>query len=218
MIRYCPTCNRSSDEARFIGEFCEFCVADKIRATLPEVITIRRCRVCGSIRDSKGFTENTEESMTDAISQQFHMPNCKIRIKEMDEPRRRALLFFTCELNEGIVHFTYDVALKFTKEMCPSCYRKSAGYYEAIVQIRGSQSNVAKFLESFTRFLAKGNAFISKTVEMGNGVDMYVSDKKLVTGYFMLHKTLKPKVSYKLYGVKKGKKLYRHIYSLVLHP
>ena len=47
---------------------------------------------------------------------------------------------------------------------------------------------------------------------------MYVSDKKLVTGYFMLHKTLKPKVSYKLYGVKKGKKLYRHIYSLVLHP
>ncbi len=216
MIKYCPTCNRSSEEARFIGEFCEFCVADKIKATLPKVVKVRRCRVCGSIRDSKGFTQYTDEAMADAIAQQMHAPNCKIKLKELDEMRRIALLRIECELNEGTVRFNYEVDVRFTKEMCPSCYRKSAGYYEAIVQVRGSEHKVAGFLDSFSRFLEKGNAFVSKTAEMGNGIDMYVSDKKLVTGYFMLHKTIKPKVSYKLYGVKKGKKLYRHIYSVSL--
>ncbi len=216
MIKYCPTCNRSSDEARFIGEFCEFCIIDKIKATLPKVIKIRRCKVCGSIRDSKGFTEYSDEAMSDAISQQFHMPNSKIRFKGLDESKKIAELHISYELSEGGVGFNYPISIKFTKEMCPSCYRRSAGYYEAILQLRGSDRNVAKFLDSFNPFLIRGNAFVSKTEEMGNGIDMYISDKKLVSGYFALHKILKPKVSYKLYGVKKGKKLYRHIYSLTV--
>ncbi|MCL4404458.1 MAG: 60S ribosomal export protein NMD3 [Candidatus Marsarchaeota archaeon] len=216
MIKYCPTCNRSSEEARFIGEFCEFCVADKIKATLPKVIKLRRCRVCGAIRDSDGFTDYSIEAMTDAVSHELHIPNCKIRIKELDLQMRKAVLRMVCELNDGTVGFDYEIGLRFTKEMCPSCYRKSAGYYEAILQLRGSEKNVAKFLDSFNLFLVKGNAFVSKTEEMGKGIDMYISDKKLVSGYFMLHKSLKPKVSYKLYGLKKGKKLYRHIYSLTV--
>lgn len=216
MIKFCPTCNRSSEEARFIGEFCEFCVTDKVKANLPINVKLRRCRVCGAIRDSKGFVPYSNEAMSDAIAQQFHRSDCSIRLKEFDEMRKKALLHIVCETEDGKIRFNYEIGVKFTKEMCPSCYRKSAGYYEAILQLRGRENDVARFLDSFTHFITKGDAFISRTDEMGNGIDMYISDKKLVSEYFSLHKSIKPIVSYKLYGLKKGKKLYRHIYSVKL--
>ncbi len=216
MIKYCPTCNRSSEDARFVGEFCEFCVADKIKLKLPKEVKVRRCRVCGMINGGRGFADPTEEAMQDAIRQQMHEPNCEPKLVSFDDVRNIAELKIECDLDEGPVRFPYEVKVKFTKEMCPNCYRRSAGYYEAIVQVRGNDGHVNAFIESFTRFLSKRNAFISKSEGQRNGIDFYVSDKGLVGEYFFIHKGIKPKVSYKLYGVKKGKRLYRHIYSVSL--
>ena len=66
-----------------------------------------------------------------------------------------------------------------------------------------------------TKYVEANGAFISKTEKEGTGIDMYISNKKLVSAFFMLYR-LKPKRSYTLYGMKHGKELYRNIYALRL--
>ncbi|MCL5405090.1 MAG: 60S ribosomal export protein NMD3 [Candidatus Marsarchaeota archaeon] len=214
MIKFCPTCNRSSNDAKFIGEFCEYCTAEKLESQLPKSVKLHRCKVCGNIHAAHGFVHQSHESLEEAINQQAKLQDCTAKLVSFNEYKGIAIMDYACSLQDGDVEFEHSIKVAFTKEMCPSCYRKSSGYYEAIIQVRGNNSRVAQFIESFTKFLAARDAFVSKTEEEANGMDFYVSSKRIVGDYFMLHKSMKPKVSYKLYGMKKGKKLYRHIYSL----
>jgi NMD protein affecting ribosome stability and mRNA decay len=216
MIKYCPTCNRSSNEARFIGEFCEFCVADKISASILSSAEVEKCRSCGRIRAPEGFVDMDDATLAAALMKSMHLTDCKLEVKGVDEKRQSATVRITCGEGGDRVSFDKTIHVKFLRTMCQSCYRRSSGYYEALVQLRGSPRNVETIAESITKFVEARNGVITRTERVPHGYNMYIVDKELANAYFMMHRSLSPHRSYKLFGVKKGKRLFRNIYSLHL--
>ncbi|MDE1856567.1 MAG: hypothetical protein KGH98_00620 [Candidatus Micrarchaeota archaeon] len=210
-LKYCPTCERSSNDARFIGEFCEFCVRAKITKRMKDSVEVIACKNCGKIKTPLGFENVSKAAMGDAIAHELGAKGCKVTVERFDD--RGADLWMECETEDGPIEFDYPVRLKIRKQMCMQCYRRTSGYYEALVQLRGDMNKCSALVKRLTRYAEGRGAFIAKVEELDNGYDVYVSDKLLAGEFFTFHK-LKPKRSFTLYGMKKGKRLYRNIYLL----
>lgn len=213
MIRYCPTCNRSSDEVRFIGEFCELCIITRVDKTIPKTVEIAYCKRCGRVKTREGYQRLEKNSLSDAI---YHsIGNNKIKLKVRSFDSENASLQVTYEVEDDYVVFQKDIKLKMKNEICKDCYRKSSGYYEALVQLRGDKILIERMVKRIVHFLELRGAYVTKTEEIDKGIDLYISDKVLANKFFMFNK-IKPKKSFDLFGMKKGKKLFRNIYALRL--
>ncbi len=210
MIKHCPTCDRTSDKVSFIGEFCEVCVSGKLKEGIPDRVIIERCKSCERVRTPTGYGIPDKITLRDAIKQGLHT---KFDIKVASFDWRHAVVRFSHEVDGNPVSFERSIALDVKKTMCLDCYRKTSGYYEAIFQLRGPRDSVDRMMKRFTNFIETRGAFISRIDELGNGYDIYMSDKKLASAFFE-HYELKPKRSYILYGLQRGKKVYRNTYML----
>ena len=211
MAIHCPTCNRSSSDARFIGEFCEFCTADKIRGTIADSIDMYRCARCGNIRVKGVYKPLGNVALSDLINSEIHVRDCTAKVTGY--LKDKAEVEYTCELDGGVAKVEKAIAIRSIKQICQRCYRISSGYYEALVQLRGDVVKADKIAVKLMDFIAKNGAFISKTEQVQNGFDIYVSDKKL-TQEFLKEKRLKAKLSATLATIKGGKRLYRNTYLL----
>ncbi len=210
---YCPTCGRSSKDVRFIGEFCFDCATAKLGIGLPTNAEIEVCKHCRRIRVGAEFEKPGNDSLAAALSHVLKLKGCSIKVKSFDD--NVAVLKLACDTEQGKVGMTREVTIKKAFRSCRDCSRMKAGYYEAIVQLRGTPKTVEKMHHAIENFLVAGGGFISKVVEHEKGVDLYASDKRAISAYFSQRK-LNPKRSYTLYGMKNGKKLYRNIYMLTI--
>ena len=213
IIKHCPICNRPSDEVRFVGEFCEHCVAEKVRGTIPDHATISQCRGCMRVLTKEGHVPLDNDSMAAAIWASLHNNKCKVEVTGFNDIGAESNI--TLETEYGSVRFEKKIKVKRTHEMCTECFRMRSGYYEAIVQLRGNPQRIDSMIGKLTRYLEKRNTLITKAESVNNGVDIYTTDK-LVTSEFMKDYELKPTRSYTLYGLKHGNKLYRNTYLLRL--
>ncbi|HIH50177.1 TPA: hypothetical protein HA291_01835, partial [Candidatus Micrarchaeota archaeon] len=89
------------------------------------------------------------------------------------------------------------------------------GYYEALVQLRGDWDRINSLIRNITKYVERRNGFIAKIEKVENGKDVYLSDKLMANAFFHDY-DLKPTRSFRLYGMKRGKKVYRNTYSLRL--
>lgn len=208
---FCPICGRSSNEVRFIGEFCEDCVSKKLGTAIADSATIRVCKFCGTIWSGGSFEKENNHSMAVAIAQALKPKGCTVKVVRHSEDV--AIVLFTCDVDGHALTFRREMRLDRHYEMCKRCSRLKAGYYEAVVQLRGPAKKVDTLLAALKRFIERRNGFISRVNVIANGCDAYVSDKKAVSEFFSVRK-LKPGRSYTLYGMKNGRKLYRNIYVL----
>lgn len=214
MIKHCPTCERTSKEARFVGEFCEFCVAGKIEKKFPTKAEIVFCKRCGRVKGVGSYFERNDEVVASILSRELCGAKCQIKLKSYDE--KMALVQVTYPVDGDWVVFDRHIELKWVHEICQDDYRKSSGYYEAVVQIRGgNREKIQKMEEKIRKFLEMRGAFIAKTEEADYGMDIYTSDKMLTKG-FLTYNKLPVKASYTLYSIKNGKEIYRHTYLLKL--
>jgi nonsense-mediated mRNA decay protein 3 len=212
MLKYCPTCNRSSEDVHFIGEFCELCIKEKLAKSLPSGVTLEVCKSCGRIKTREGYFNSNKEAIADAVSSSVG-GKWKIAIKEFDW--KHATVTFKQEYGDEWVKIDKEIEVKVKKPMCIDCYRQTSGYYEAILQIRGPDSKVESTMAKLMKFISVRNTFTSRVDELENGYDIYLSDKKVANAFFEYYE-LKPGRSYSLYGLKNGKELYRNIYILRL--
>ena len=212
MPKHCPTCNRSSDEARFIGEFCAVCVTGRVKEGIPDVAAVEVCKSCGRIRSGEGFATIDNASLGAAIR---HSLGTKCDVSVESFTQHGAAVHFYCGVEGGTVDFEKTIRIKANKTMCTSCYRKTSGYYEAIVQLRGDGERVEKMMAKLFRFVEARGAFVSRVDELESGCNIYLSDKRIAGSFFAVNK-LKPKKSFTLYGVKRGNKVYRNVFLLRL--
>lgn len=212
---YCPTCNRSNEECQFIGEFCEFCIADKLRKTIPKKVDVYQCRFCNRVKVGQTWVEagNEKRALGKAI---MHDLNNKFEVGVLDFGRRnRAKCMITKKLDLGSVSFEEDIEIKILHETCQRCFRISAGYYQGIVQLRGNREKMDRMMAKLSRYLERRDGYVTKVEEVQGGIDIYVSNKDAANGFFIAH-DLKPVKSYRLWGMKKGKKVNRNTYALHL--
>ncbi|MDE1762476.1 MAG: hypothetical protein KGH78_04790 [Candidatus Micrarchaeota archaeon] len=210
MAKHCPICNRSSEEAHFYGEICEFCTIERLGNTLPSEAKITICKRCGRVNYNGEFVEQDRKVLESILQRQF---------KEFDLQLisyiEAAAIVELNKYEDNIEGIRKEIALRYLKVMCPQCNRKSAGYYEAVVQLRGSKERVAKMYARIEKYFLANEQFIARVERANNGVDMYLSSKKL-TSAFMAERGLKPTMSYELHGMKNGRRLYRNTYALHL--
>ncbi|MDE1825544.1 MAG: hypothetical protein KGH61_03650 [Candidatus Micrarchaeota archaeon] len=210
MPKHCPICNRSSSDAHFYGEFCEFCTIERLGTRLPSELKIVVCKRCARIKVDGVFIEKSDEALGTLLSKGFKEFDTKLissiegaAIVELDRPE------------DNIMGIRREVELRYSKAMCPKCNRKSAGYYEAVVQLRGSFERTNKMAHKIEKYINDCDEFISKIETVTNGYDLYLSSKKAMSA-FVSERGLKPVMSYELYGTKNGKRLYRNTYALHL--
>lgn len=178
-----------------------------------ESASVIYCKRCERVRAPAGYVNETEESLATILAKALCGGKCKVKVILFDD--KSATVNLTYNVNGDDVTFKKVVALKMEHQICISCYRKSSGYYEAIVQLRGDPFRVEKMKLKFEKFIGSRSGFISKIENEDFGTDIYVSDKFLAKAFFGFYK-LAPKVSYTLYSVKNGKRIYRNTYHLLL--
>lgn len=76
---------------------------------------------------------------------------------------------------------------------------------------------INNLIAKITKYVQRRGGFIAKMEDIEGGKDVYVSDKLMMNEFFKDY-DIKPIRSFRLYGMKRGKKLYRNTYSLHLDP
>ena len=207
---YCPLCNKSSNDIRFIGNFCEECVVKKLEVKIPETVTVFQCRWCKRIKEGKTFSRMSNNSLQRAVKIELKLP---YDVKVSAHTAKQIDATFITEIDEDRVSFNRTLNYEIAHETCQRCYRISSGYYEAVVQIRGDVKRTDNLIGKITKYVQRRGGFVAKIEDMGNGKDVYVSDKLMMNTFFKDY-DIKPVRSFRLYGEKKGIKLYRNTYSL----
>lgn len=209
-MKHCPICNRSSEEARFYGEFCEFCAGKKLKEKLAADVGVEQCRDCGRILVAGSFVPETKGGM-ELLLARVYRPY-KIRLIHSGNNIARVLV---ADEKQGGLSVEHNVHLKVNRILCDTDMKKRSGYYEAVVQFRGDAEKVGRAASSLERYLEKNGAFVAKVEQKEHGVDVYASDKKVALSFISV-RHMKYKGSFELHGEKRGRRLYRNTYFITL--
>ncbi len=149
------------------------------------------------------------------------LKNSFVKIINFDVDNSILNVQFSIFKNNEKVRFNKQIYFAVKKSMCDQCYRKHSGYYEALVQLRFNNvefydaqiKKLEKIIKNLTKFIESSNGFITKIEKLKRGFNIYTSDKKETSAFMSIYK-FKPKISFTLYGLKNGRKVYRNIYLL----
>ena len=209
MPRFCPTCGNSSDKEKFYGNFCMSCARGMLKERLPKAAEIRVCKRCGSIKVAGRYMPDSARSIEGAIKPFFG----RMGLKVLRYKGGSADIEVSEASEHGNLSVEYEIEIDQKRSLCDTCYKKACSYYEAVIQLRGNNYKIARFIERVTRFLDINNGFVTKVERNDNGSDVYVSSKKLASA-FISRMRIHPTASYTLAGVKKGKRIYKNTYAI----
>lgn len=202
----CPKCGRSEKEVRFIDAFCIDCYPYNIK--LPEV-EIEECGHCRRIRLKGEWQPFNRKKFEDYVA-----GKCRGDFSSVEYDSKTSTLTFTIKKGGSEVQIRkyFEPKKKFT--MCQECSRKAAGYFEAIIQLRGNGYEVRKHQRLLSDFLRK-ETFLSKVEEKKEGIDLYAGSSKAVIK-ILNEMGLKTLMTKKLMGMRGGKRYYRTTFLLRL--
>ncbi len=209
MPKYCPTCGNSSDKIAFYGNFCSACTKEKFSNGLQPGVEILFCKRCGRIKAGGAFASMSGKNLELAIKPTFR----KYVVHLLDYSKDKAKIEVSEETAFGPLAVDHDIELTYKKALCDICYKKACNYHEAVVQLRGNSHRIKKFMESISRYFDAHNEFVCRIEQADNGMDMYMSNKRL-TAAFISRSKIHPTVSFTLAGVRNGKKLYKNTYAI----
>ncbi len=179
---------------------------------MPNVVTIYQCRFCERIKEGRTFSSISNKSLSRAIKIELKLQS-DVKVKTHDA--KGVDVVFVTEVDGERVGFPKRLELKIAHETCQRCYWISSGYYEAVVQLRGDWYRINNLIAKITKYVKRRDGFIAKIEKIDNGSDVYVSNKLMMNDFFHDYE-LKPARSFRLYGMKRGRKVYRNTYSLHL--
>ncbi len=176
---------------------------------------LKYCKRCGRIGTPLGMRAITNEALGLALAKELFSSKCRVKVRSFEHGNAKVEVE-GYKVDEDSINFPLDLEVAMIHEICQDDYRRSSGYYEAIVQIRGNADKAQRLFKRIDKFLAARGAFIGKveTKEL-TGMDLYVSDKALLNDFMKRTKT-KSKRSYTLYSVKGGKRIFRNTYLVEL--
>jgi NMD protein affecting ribosome stability and mRNA decay len=211
MPRHCASCNRSGSDTKFYGDFCENCAKLRLLKKAPDSVNIRVCKKCGRVYTGKGYENESGISMNAAVAFDLKKHRTNLLAYEGD----KALVEFSEETKDGVLAAEKELSIRREKQFCERCSMLVREYYEATIQLRGNPDRITRTKERIERYISKSGAMITKEKEVENGIDLYVSQKAVVSS-LILRMRLTAVSSYTLYGLKRGKRVYRNTYAIHL--
>ncbi|MEM3554991.1 MAG: NMD3-related protein [Candidatus Micrarchaeaceae archaeon] len=209
MAKLCPRCGRSSNDVKFYGAFCEDCARAMLIESLPKRVRVKRCKRCKRIRAGPSFLELSNAALAVAVARFFKGYSIEVQ----GSSGNTIDVKLAKKTHDGNIEVSARLGIEYESTLCDACFKKAGGYYEAMLSIRGDHERASRLAESARNYFEAKGSFITRMDESDNGYDIYMPDKKLARSFLeMMH--LKPSASYKLAGLKSGKKAYRNSYYL----
>ncbi len=210
MEKICPKCGVSNKNTEFIGAFCINCT--KINIEPPNTLDVYICKDCGLCRINNKWSPFSIDLIKDEIKKQTKGEFEEIFL-DWDRENQNATIKFLISIEGNIIEVERDIIIKVRNDLCRDCSRLRGGYYEGIIQVRGDNENkIKRTVTKLKKFIEK-DSFITKTVDLKEGVDIYVGHKQKAIeimadlGFkFVRSRTLS---GVKKSGPKKGMRQYR---------
>jgi nonsense-mediated mRNA decay protein 3 len=212
--KFCPKCGKEAEE--FHDGLCVNCYLSQFSVIekLPQKLIIKECKSCGKffINGSSDSVENLVEYFLEDLLQQKEIVSASYRIAKNK-------FFLTLKVKKDDLEKTEEKTLDliFKKIICQSCAMRESGYFQATLQVRAPGNllpeikdeiqNQINYLSKFDRL-----AFISNLRDAKNGFDVFIGSKNSanqIARTLKLKYKAKSKITRKLAGSVKGKKVYR---------
>jgi len=213
MYKICIICGKEAA----IENFCTDCFLNQKDLFYINNFDLKICQ-CNSYfseRDWKHF-ENLDETVKkiveDNIKTEYKIIKKLIKLKKIGNKYHVEIIcrgyIYPCKKIKGE---RKNIVVKIKTVKCDRCKKLSGGYYESVLQLRTKKD----FLEK-TKFLDHYRNSISNIEKIKEGYDIFLLEKgvaKKIANEFKLL-GLKIKITNKLFGVRKGKRIYRVYYSI----
>jgi len=223
-VKVCPRCGRTEKEVPFVGFFCRDCYLEMNPPVKEREIKLKVCSTCGRIFvgywtefDLSKIAKWIENHLK--ISNDVEKPLVTVTLGPETEkfiPYRGVL---TGVVEGTPIEYRFGGEVKKIYEQCPFCARQAGGYYEAVMQLRGSRWE--ELYRDVIAYISKERdpkAFIVKEIPRRKGIDIFVGSKKVAEKIArkLKQRGASVKFSYQLVTEKDGKPITREFVALRL--
>ncbi len=218
-------------EEELVGSLCRECYSKRYgKASLPEHVDITLCAHCSAMETDHGWKdvgsvrEAAEAAVESALelSEDAKLLDIDLQLEELDERNMSADVTVSLE-SQGIpLERSLSTTIRLKRGSCTECSKKQGRYYEAILQVRGSdkgltdeeQRSVERSVRGKVEVLRKTNrdVFVSKIEEVKGGLDFYfgsIPAAKSIARDMQETLCAEYKESSSLWGRRDGKDIYR---------
>jgi nonsense-mediated mRNA decay protein 3 len=232
----CPECGAPTPD----GSLCDECYADTVDAlSVSDEIEVRVCANCGSYVRDGDWTSHEEPLPDEDLAVAAVKDSVRVHV-EAKEPRLTVgvrsrdpnVLRVSVELAAYVRGYRIEeqdaVRVRLSRETCPTCAKRSGGYYESVVQIRADDRDptdeeldraLEHAYEVAGRDYGDRDTFVTETREVRGGIDIYMSTsdagmqiaRRMTEEYGGSYDD-----SATLVGEKDGEELYRVTYAVSL--
>lgn len=212
MTKLCPKCGALDSQKEFVGAFCAGCYARHERVFEPlRKPEIRQCRSCKRAFLGSEWTALDEQSLGEWIASKL---KSKLALREITVSLGKAKngLFVHAKLcfdgGSGKIVRETNFLVRVEGVSCDECHKRSGGYHEAIVQVRGEDKERVKRVAEKIAKIASSESFVSGWEEKKEGIDIQIGAKRAAKQ--AVAETEKPfTITHKLIGMKEGKRVFR---------
>jgi nonsense-mediated mRNA decay protein 3 len=212
--RFCPKCGKEAEE--LYDNLCGNCFISKfsVAEKLPDRLVVKQCKICGKFFTDRHFNslEAAVESFLESVLEQKEIFSASYRIDGNK-------VILTLKLRKNNLEKTEQktINLLAKKIICQACSMKQSGYFQATLQVRAPENllqNIRNEIESQINHLNQYDklAFVSDFQKTKNGFDFFIGSKNAaeqIAGALKLKYKANIKITRKLSGSIKGKKIYR---------
>ncbi len=229
-MKYCPRCGAKESEKAFYKNFCVDCYLHDHRelADIPEVMKVRTCSSCLRMKYRDEWIPGTDENMAKVIESKIDigLKDPEVIADFLRNTSKGAFFDVTVKgkIAGAEVSKSKEVEVRYDKEECVVCSRKSGGYYEAVLQLRsGSEEELGRllnFIRNEVRSMCQEDrmAEVFRVMRTGHGIDAEMGSKQVAKKIVSVVKNkfdAEVNESYTLVGVDdSGKDRYTVTYSV----
>ncbi|MFH1473312.1 MAG: 60S ribosomal export protein NMD3 [Candidatus Aenigmatarchaeota archaeon] len=204
-MKFCFLCGKNTEE--LVEGYCEDCYNKEFNLIeVPEKMTFTVCKRCDRIKHRNNWEEiEVGELLRDKIKIMGKNVSIKINKNDVLHVIAKGYLKGSKKIKEKEEHV---IALKPIKKVCIDCSRRSGGYFEAVIQLRGNTAEAMNFIDD--QIIRENKTF--RVEELKNGMDIYLADNNFadrVANELKKKFDAEVKKNYKLVTRKKGKDIYR---------
>jgi len=205
-MKFCFVCGKKTEN--LIEGYCEECYKKEFKLLETPEASFTICPRCNSIKYRNDWQDiEIEELIKQKIKPLGDIVEMKIEKNDKIHISVKGFLKGSKKLKKEV----YTIPLKLNKVLCPQCIKKSTGYYEAILQLRGNITD--DIIDFIDRQAMKQNEFY-RLERVKNGLDFYIVNKSFANRTAgLVKKRFKAtiKKSFKVVTKKEGKNIYRNI-------
>ncbi len=216
---FCPKCGKNTD--KLIESLCRECyIKSKKLVEINAPLRLELCR-CGRVNRKNRWIlkESLKESISGHILENIKADRgTKIKIDcESRLIEGKTTIPVTITVSKGTAKAKEKTSITIITMVCPDCSRLSGGYFEATMQLRGKINKIEEikqYIEKRIDELKKATdlSFIGGIEKVNGGYDLKIGSAKVAKKVAREVKNkydMDIKESFKQWGVKNGKDIYR---------